>query len=64
MSTDKKKGDFHRTSSQEGEVGGNTKRMPSPRATAAPRTSKRTSAARGTSAGIPEADAVEHRSEL
>lgn len=25
MSTDKKKGDFHRTSSQEGEVGGNTK---------------------------------------
>lgn len=25
MSTDKKKGDFHRTSSQEGEVGGNKK---------------------------------------
>lgn len=25
MSTDKKKSDFHRTSSQEGEVGGNTK---------------------------------------
>ena len=25
MSTDKKKGDFHKTSSQEGEVGGNKK---------------------------------------
>lgn len=25
MSTDKKKGDFHRTTSQEGEVGGNRK---------------------------------------
>lgn len=30
MSTDKKKGDFHRTTSQEGQVGGNKKAQAKP----------------------------------